>query len=163
MGTVENIYNLQQVLRLNTDTLQQDLQSDTEVPHTKLMMTMKHLVVVVTLYFQVLNIVSGEQEPVESLFGCWPSNINTDKVLDEDGLSWNEAYKKTREKIAENPEETVCERAYWFLKGWTVKCTRAQYEEVSCGSGIRVLEFSKHKYKSKGYLWFEWEKAWEKS
>merc|ERR1712243_280747 len=130
MGTVENIYNLQQVLRLNT-----------EIPHTKLMLTMKHLVVVVTLYFQVLNVVSGEkdEEPVESLFGCWPSNINTDKVLD------------------------VCERAYWFLKGWTVKCTRAQYEGVSCGSGIRVLEFSKHKYKSKGYLWFEWEKAWEKS
>jgi len=22
------------------------------------------------------------------------------------------------------------------------------------------LEFSKHKYKSKGYLWFEWKKAW---
>merc|ERR1712243_177052 len=98
MGTVENIYNLQQVLRLNTDTLQQDLQSDTEIPHTKLMLTMQHLVVVVTLYFQVLNVVSGEQEPVDSLFGCWPSNINTDKFLDEDGLSWNEAYKRLGKK-----------------------------------------------------------------
>jgi len=42
---------------------------------------MQHLLVVVTLYFQVLNIVSGQQEPVDVVMGCWPSNINKDKVL----------------------------------------------------------------------------------
>ena len=78
---------------------------------------------------------------------------------DERGLSRNEASKKAREKITENPEETVCERAYWFLKGWTVKCTRSSFEGLSCGSGIHILEYSKHKYESKGALLLEWENS----
>ena len=46
-----------------------------------MLLTMKHLLVVVTLFFQALNVVSGEQEPVDVVMGCWPSNINKDKVL----------------------------------------------------------------------------------
>ena len=130
-----------------------------------MVVTLRHLLFV-TLCFQVLNVESAEEEPGRVLFGCWPSNIdnnflgeiqqiisrasNFSFLSEEHGLKRNEASKKAQEAITENPRETVCVRT-WFLKGWTLKCTRARYEGLSCGEGIRFMEYS-HKYKSKEML-----------
>ena len=64
----------------------------------------------------------------------------------EDNLWKSEANRKAQEAIAEDPENTICERAYWFLQGWTIKCSRAPFREFKCTSGVRSVLWSKEKY-----------------
>ena len=98
--------------------------------------------------------------------GCWPKTINEQQVLGEfdqkfkgkfetdltfsflveENLWKNEANRKAQQAIAEDPENTICERAWWLFKGWTIKCTRAPYDGLDCGSGVHNVMWSKEKF-----------------
>ena len=64
----------------------------------------------------------------------------------EHKLSKREANRKAQEAIAEDPENTICERAWWIFQGWTIKCSRALFQDFECGSGVRSVLWSKEKY-----------------
>ena len=65
----------------------------------------------------------------------------------EEGLSKTAAIRKAEEAIAEDPENTICHRAWWLFSGWTVSCSRAPYKGLDCGSGTHIVEWSRDKYK----------------
>ena len=102
-------------------------------------------------------------------YKCWPKTINEQQVLGEFDQKnqrriWNrlnfffiflvehklwkkDANRKAEEAIAEDPENTICERSWWIFQGWTIKCTRAPYRGLDCGSGVHGVMWSKNKYK----------------
>merc|ERR1712115_715212 len=82
---------------------------------------------------------------VQLNIGCWPSNINSG-FLSKDGLSETSANKKMNAAIEEDPGNTICEKAWWFLYGWTIKCTREPFNGIDCGSGTHVLVFNREYY-----------------
>ena len=67
--------------------------------------------------------------------------------LVEHKLWKKDANRKAEEAIAEDPENTICERSWWIFQGWTIKCTRAPYRGLDCGSGVHGVMWSKNKYK----------------
>ena len=71
-------------------------------------------------------------------------------ILVEHKLSKKEANDKAHQAIAEDPENTICERAWWLFQGWTIKCTRAPFRGFDCGSGTHDVMWSTQKYK---YQW----------
>ena len=64
----------------------------------------------------------------------------------EDSLSKGDALRRIQREILLDPENTLCERAWWLFYGWTVKCMRTQYQGLSCGKGTHYVEWSKDKY-----------------
>ena len=67
-------------------------------------------------------------------------------ILVEHKLWKSEANRKAQEAIAEDPENTICERAWWIFKGWTIKCSRAPFQGFDCGTGVHDVLWSKEKY-----------------
>merc|ERR1711887_12682 len=88
-------------------------------------------------------------------YTCWPTSVGDQPVvLDEDGLWRSEANEKVKDAIAKDPENTICSRTYWFLQGWSVKCSRAPFRSFRCEAGIRSTMWSKEKYYyPKGGAW----------
>ena len=70
----------------------------------------------------------------------------------ESKLSKTQADRKAQQAIAEDPENTICERAWWIFRGWTVKCSRAPYQGLDCGSGTHIVEWSRDKYRWRAEL-----------
>ena len=70
----------------------------------------------------------------------------------EDGLSKTVADRKAQKAIAEDPENTICERAWWIFKGWTIKCTTAPFWGLDCGTGVHGVLWSKEKYSAREAL-----------
>ena len=62
---------------------------------------------------------------------------------------WNsDAVKKIDQLITEDPENTLCEKTYWFPFGYTIKCMRKPYEGIKCDSAKHNLFWdTKYKYK----------------
>merc|ERR1712013_246911 len=114
----------------------------------KMMVKLKYfLIVTLSLYFQLFNVESAPLEPitvsvvsaliglagtgvgVRNLYvnlassGCWPKTIHSQQVLAESKLSKTQADRKAQQAIAEDPENTICERAWWIFRGWTVTCS----------------------------------------
>merc|ERR1712013_510382 len=136
----------------------------------KIMLKLKYFLLV-TLYFQLLNVESAPLGPIigsafPSSFlladtgvgvgnlnvnlassGCWPKTIHDQQVLAESKLSKTQAERKAQQAIAEDPENTICERAWWIFRGWTVTCSRAPYQGLDCGSGTHIVEWSIDKYR----------------
>ena len=75
------------------------------------------------------------------------NSINFLTILAEDGLSKTVADRKAQKAIAEDPENTICHRAWWLFSGWTVACSRAPYQGLDCGSGTHIVESSRDRYK----------------
>ena len=65
---------------------------------------------------------------------------------EEDGLSKTEANLKVELEIARDPENTICEKAWWLFYGWTIKCMRSEFRGLSCGAGTHIVEYSRNKY-----------------
>ena len=61
-------------------------------------------------------------------------------------MSKSDANEKIEQEIAKDPENTLCERAWWIFYGWSIKCMRTEYRGLSCGSGTHFVEWSKEKY-----------------
>ena len=79
--------------------------------------------------------------------GCWPKDIDGDAFLKKDSLSEDDAQWHIHTEIAKDPENTLCERAWWLFYGWSIKCTRKAYHGIDCGSGYHYLEYSRDSYK----------------
>jgi len=105
----------------------------------------------VTLYFvKSCEFLPQEHRTVGvGISGCWPTTINEQQVLVEHKLSKKEANDKAHQAIAEDPENTICERAWWLFQGWTIKCTRAPFRGFDCGSGTHDVMWSTQKYKAR--------------
>jgi len=84
--------------------------------------------------------------------GCWPKDIDQDAFLKEDSLSLSDAQYKIHTEILKDPKNTICERAWWFFYGWSIKCTWKAYHGIDCGSGYHYLEYSRDSYKWKDAL-----------
>jgi len=103
-------------------------------------------------YFLLVTLYYVESLPLEhrtvnvGFQSCWPKTINEQQVLVEHKLWKSEANRKAQEAIAEDPENTICERAWWIFKGWTIKCSRAPFRGFDCGTGIHGVLWSKEKY-----------------
>ena len=50
-------------------------------------------------------------------------------------MSKEDAVDKMIKETKQDPENTLCENTYWWLKGWSVKCTRNRYTGIDCGGG----------------------------
>ena len=63
-------------------------------------------------------------------------------------MSKEDAEEKMIQVTKQDPENTLCENTYWFLKGgYSVKCTRNRYTGIDCGAGYREMYWDRqYKY-----------------
>merc|ERR1712053_22625 len=115
---------------------------------TSVKMLFKFILFLVVFCFQ-LSKAKSQILPVFTSCACWPKGIDDDSFLIKDSLSESEAISQIEKAILEDFQNTLCERTWWFLYGWTIKCTRKPYRGIDCGSGAHIMEYSQNWYKWK--------------
>ena len=61
-------------------------------------------------------------------------------------VSKEEAVTAAHKAIAEDPENTLCARAWWLFNGWNVKCTRKTFPGLGSGAGTHIVEYDQTRY-----------------
>ena len=75
--------------------------------------------------------------------GCWPRHIDRDLFVSK----YEDDPQEAERTIAQDPRNTLCERAWWLFKGWYIKCTRRQYRGLDCGFGTHQLLVDTTRYR----------------